>query len=368
MQREVAAGACRSAPDRGVVCSAIEPRDSAAERALRARFADRTAELIRRLEAQPEVARVTFADHFPGLEGNAAIEVERVVAPATDTTPAPAFVETHTSRVAIDLFEFFNVPILAGRGFVPADAREGATSVIVSASLAERVAGGAGVLGRRIRYAERGDNATAGPWLEVVGVVSDFAHNYTPTCCGPPEPRLFHAAAAGDAHPATLVVRIGRGEAATFAVRLRDIAAAIDPTLTLDNLETVTAAWEHEQQANAAFGLIFIAVMLSVLLLSAAGIYAMMSFTVAKRRREIGIRAALGADPRRILTSIFARAAAQLGAGVLGGVVIAAAFVMDGLVILPGVAALMIIVGLLAALGPARRGLAVQPTEALREE
>jgi ABC-type lipoprotein release transport system permease subunit len=100
-----------------------------------------------------------------------------------------------------------------------------------------------------------------------------------------------------------------------------------------------------------------------------------MSFTVAKRRREIGIRAALGADPRRVLTGIFAHAAAQLCAGVLAGLILAALFQwLTGdmnardFLLLPGVSALMLTVGILAALGPARRGLAVQPTEALREE
>jgi ABC-type antimicrobial peptide transport system permease subunit len=100
-----------------------------------------------------------------------------------------------------------------------------------------------------------------------------------------------------------------------------------------------------------------------------------MSFTVTKRRREIGIRAALGADPRRVLTGVFARAAAQLGAGILAGLVLAATFEWltgdmgrRAFLLLPVVSALMLAVGLFAALGPARRGLAVQPTEALREE
>jgi ABC-type antimicrobial peptide transport system permease subunit len=103
----------------------------------------------------------------------------------------------------------------------------------------------------------------------------------------------------------------------------------------------------------------------------------MLSFSVARRRREIGIRSALGADPRRVLSSIFARASAQISAGILLGVIGTVALdrvagrgpVHDGNpVALLLVAALMSTVGLVAAIGPARRGLAIQPTEALREE
>jgi predicted permease len=362
MQHEGTAGAADSA---------------AAERAFRARFADRTAELVRRVEARPEVAGVTYADRFPGLERWASVEVEgNETQTAESTTPEPAFLGVRINLVGPDLFDVFDVPILAGRGFVPADADEGATTIIVSASFAERIAGGASVLGRRIRYAERGDDIEPGPWLEIVGVVPDFAYDFTtPNSFDPEQPRLFHAAVAGHVNAATLIVRIGGGEPAPFAVRLRDIAATVDPTLTLEGVETVVAAWEHTQQAMGSLGLMVIAVALSVLLLSAAGIYAMMSFTVAKRRREIGIRSALGADPRRILTGIFARAAAQLGAGVLVGLVLAVVFAWAtgdvdarGFLMMPAIAGLMLIVGLLAALGPARRGLAVQPTEALREE
>ena len=119
------------------------------------------------------------------------------------------------------------------------------------------------------------------------------------------------------------------------------------------------------------------AVTLSVLLLSAAGMYALMSFTVSQGRREIGIRSALGAQPRRLLAAIFGRALGQVGAGALGGVL--AALLLgyylpieemggwDVPGVLPAAAALMIAVGLLAAVGPARRGLRIEPTEALRD-
>jgi ABC-type antimicrobial peptide transport system permease subunit len=93
--------------------------------------------------------------------------------------------------------------------------------------------------------------------------------------------------------------------------------------------------------------------------------------------REIGIRAALGAHPHRILASIFSRALGQLALGLMVGT--AGALLLERLtdgelmggnagVVLPIVAALTATVGLLAAMGPARRGLSIQPTEALREE
>lgn len=117
-------------------------------------------------------------------------------------------------------------------------------------------------------------------------------------------------------------------------------------------------------------------VTLSVLLFAGAGLYALMSFAVSQRQPEIGIRAALGAHPRRILLTIFSRALAQLAIGIVLGLLPWAVFALsDGellagraAVLLPAVAAFMLIVGLLAAIGPARRGLRVQPTEALKAD
>jgi ABC-type antimicrobial peptide transport system permease subunit len=121
----------------------------------------------------------------------------------------------------------------------------------------------------------------------------------------------------------------------------------------------------------------FIGITLSVLMLSSAGIYALMSFTVSQRRKEIGIRIALGADGKRIVASIFSRALLQLAAGAAFGATLVVFFetgssgaIMRGhaAVVLPAVALVMIAVGFLAVLGPARRSLRIEPTEALREE
>ena len=115
----------------------------------------------------------------------------------------------------------------------------------------------------------------------------------------------------------------------------------------------------------------------SVLLLSAAGISAMMSFAVTQRQREIGIRTALGASRGQLMRSAFARSSRQLGTGLLMGGAVAA--LLDRITagamlggetapLLAFVAAIMILSGLLATLGPARRAWRIHPMQALREE
>jgi putative ABC transport system permease protein len=289
-------------------------------------------------------------------------------------------VDAASTRVATNLFDVFDIRLLAGRGFVSADARPGATAVIVDQAFANELAPGANVVGRRIRYMRRGRDGMAepGPWLEIVGVVPAFADTFTaPTGFRSVTPRLYHAAALGDTEPMAFVVRTKSGDPLRYAERFREITASVDPTLKLEDLQGVVVWWKHETQFFSMLAVAIVAVTASVLLLSAAGIYSMMSFTVARRRREIGIRAALGADARRVLAGIFGRAAAQLGAGIAAGLAMALALdslaegeTMGGqeLVLLPVVVVVMFAVGALAALGPARRGLAVQPTEALRDE
>ena len=134
---------------------------------------------------------------------------------------------------------------------------------------------------------------------------------------------------------------------------------------------------KREQGTFRIIGVTVGLVMLSVIILSAAGIYSLMSFTVARRRREIGIRAALGADRHHLLLGVFSRVLAQLGAGAAVGVLAAIGLetVFEGnmmesqrAVLLPLVALVMTTVGMIAAIGPAREGLRIQPTEALREE
>jgi hypothetical protein len=296
------------------------------------------------------------------------------------------------NHVGVDLFEIFDVPMVAGRAFVDADAGEGSRAVIVNQTFADRIAGGANAVGRLIRYADGAgvpsDESGREQWYEIVGVVPDFPEPMLPEIVNAAERMLYHPLAPGDDRSASaglnpsgtslmLVARTRGRSAAGLIASLRDITAAVDPALQLHELSTVVATRRTVMQGMRMVALGINVVTASVLLLSAAGIHAMMAFTVARRRREIGIRTALGADSRRILSGIFARAGAQLAIGVSIGLLFAMLleWVSDGLimggrapVVLPAVAAVILTVGLLAALGPARRGLAVEPTEVLREE
>src|SRR5687768_12029672 len=168
---------------------------------------------------------------------------------------------------------------------------------------------------------------------------------------------------------ASIAVRLRGGVPPTFGQRIREVTTSLDPTLRLGTVRWMADANRQEEIAARLVAFAVCLITVSVFLLSAAGVYALMSFAVAQRRREIGIRSALGAPPRQVLRSIFARAAAQIAIGLVGGVAAAAILergtaggLMHGYsaVLLPTFAAIMAIVGLLATLGPARRALKIQ--------
>ena len=278
--------------------------------------------------------------------------------------------------VATNLFDVFDVRVLAGRGFAAADANPTSPAVIVDQAFADRLAPGGNAIGRRIRFPAPDGASEPNPWMEIVGVVPAFSSDVHPgDGLGPPTPSLYRAVAPGGSHPVTLVVQMRSGDPARYGQKLQEITASVDPTMEVESVAGVAELWEREQRGMRMLALIVVAINASVLLLSAAGIHAMMSFTVARRWREIGIRVALGADARRVLMGIFGRASAQIGAGVAAGLTVAGIleWVTPGgnvggkaLILFPTVAAVMFAVGLLAAAGPARRGLAIEPTQALR--
>jgi ABC-type antimicrobial peptide transport system permease subunit len=166
-----------------------------------------------------------------------------------------------------------------------------------------------------------------------------------------------------------------RGDPQAFAPRLRAVAAAVDPALRLDAIVPAAELSQPNLQFLDFWFRLTVLVSAVALVLSLAGIYAVMSFTVARRTREVGIRVALGAGSRRVVASIFARPLAQVGLGVAAGGVLAAALLVGmtggavsaaGGALVVAYSAIMLGVCLLACVVPTRRALRVPPTEALR--
>jgi len=347
------------------------PSANAAEyqRSIATRFQKLHSDFAARVEAEPDVSDVTLSWAVPGNEPAQRIELEHDQLASS----APA---VSVNRIAGDFFDAFDAPILAGRRLTSADITSHA--VVVNRAFVRQVLGDGPALGRRIRYRVEAESAQAVPpapseWLEIVGVAADLQVNRSdPNLV---DPVVFHMLDVSEATTLTLIVRTRGGDAAAVAPRLRDIAVALDPTVRI----TPRPLLDLYRQMDLAFRLMALAIgliIVSVMLLSAAGIYALMSFTVSQRRKEIGIRAAMGADARRLLISVFSRAAGQLGAGVAAGIALAVgldvatsgeALGTAGLTVLPVIAIAVVLVGVLAALGPARRGLRIHPVEALRD-
>lgn len=355
--------------------------DAGAEENPAARFDALQAELVRQLESEPGVSEVAVAAAVPGAESWATVEVEGIPLAGRGIFAGPNMIRHN--RVDETFFDAFDVPVLLGRGFEPRDLESDRRPVIVNRTFAEKLFGDGSLslvnpLGHRVRYLRKiGEEAAeASPseadppiWYEIVGVVADLPANAT-------HGTLYHPMTPESTHPASVVLR-SASPPATVADRLRGVATALDPNLRIDEILALDEIYRRHEVGNnmgvTALGL----VTLSVLLLSVAGIYALMSFTVNQRRREIGIRSALGASPRHLLAGIFRRSMSQVGAGALVGLLLALLlgyYVPMEIVggwdipgIVPTAAVLMVLIGLLATLGPARRGLRVDPNEQLRE-
>ena len=342
----------------------------------RERVATQQRELLAKLEAEPGVTGVAFSAGLPGFGLIKAIRFQdgvRVRARAEhvpDVGITDALIPS-TTRVSVDLFDTYGVQVLAGRAFAAADL--GTTNVIVNRSFVDMYLEEPNPLGLVFRYEK--PNASQVGWHQIVGVVRDFPGFPIVDFWREGVPLIYHPAGVGDIFPGVLSVRFDHDAPPTFINRFRHIGAEVDPELQLTEVGVLSDRYDELRALNRSVAWATALVTASVLLLSAAGIYALMSFTVAQRTREIGIRTALGAPPRRLVLNVCGRAAWQVVAGVVVGSVIAAgAFAAMGVGVLRAmpllliVAAIMALVALLATLGPGRRGIRIPAVEALRAE
>lgn len=361
----------------------LEPTDEAAQpETARERFQLARGALIDSLERDPRVgSKVAELTLLPGQGGRGAwhrvmVEIPDAGVPQVGG-PAIEIGAPLGRRVDIDesYFETLESTLLAGRYFDASEYRDDSRSVIVNGAFTQEFFAEENPLGRRVRYLyspqlQGTDAPLDETWYEIVGVAEDRpAHAEGPT--------VFHPADPGGPPARYLLLRSGP-EVASLRAQLPELASGIDPLLEVADIRTLEELYAEQAFGNYVGGFSLIVGSLAVLLLSAAGLYALMSFTVNQRQREIGIRLALGARPRRLLAGVFRTALWQTTIGAVLGLLIAllieyyiparrlGGWDLPG--ILPSAAALMIIVGLAAAWGPARRTLAVSPSITLKEE
>jgi hypothetical protein len=326
-------------------------------------------ELAGRLREEPGVTHVTHGDCLPTMSPDwVALEMEQDGAP-------PARLHGNyeggfaMAAVGAGYHDAFGAKTVAGRGLHTADAGAPNRPVVVNQAFM-RVVGGNPV-GARVRTLQRGSERELGPWHEIVGVVTDLGMLFPADWGG--AAYIYRAASPAELDPVVVAVRVA-GDAAPLAPRVAALARQVDAGLQLRDIVTLEEI-VAQQQAPAVFGRVVVgSILLAAVVFSAAGLYALMAVAVARRTREIGIRIALGASPRRVLGSVFARAGRQLGGGIIAGnsIILLLAWRADSLTVDLLVSSvitsvIMAAVGVLACAAPARRALRVQPTVALRQ-
>ena len=339
-------------------------------------------EVIRRLEAEPNVAGVSFSAGVPGSESSTQIELEGASAKfETSSVEGQRWsrwgdnaLRVRLASVDAAFFDAFAVTPIIGRTFRPSDAAPTVTAAVVNRTFADSLLKGRNPIGVKFRELGYGDQAEEqrGPWQEIVGVVQNL-----PAHIDYERPQAAWYTVTRTIEPATLAIHVRGTDPTSFATRLRAITASVDQGMFLRRVRPLDDVLWQTHLPLRLITTALIAVAISVLILSSAGLYALMSVIVTKRRREIGIRIALGADQRKVLTGIFSRAAVQVGVGIALGITIAAIMLQftagemsgfNAFLVLPAVALFMLAVGAFATLGPARRGLAIQPSAVLKED
>ena len=346
-----------------------------------ARIASMQEALARRLAGQPGVRSWAFSDANPGdgrFERRGRVEGDEL---PPDLPGLPVV----TSRVEPGFFGTLGIEPLYGRTFergdVPVEVGQTSSRVLVNTKFLDR----RGMqyhtaVGQTMRISDPGE-APTGPWMEIIGVVPDLEASLGRAIFDG-TPMAYLPAVPGGVLPLTLVIDLGNDPTA-FAPVLRDLLVDADPTAILSDVVALDELPNGAALVQRTASGILVGLSLIAIVLSTAALYALMSFTVARRTREIGVRIALGGKSSRIVASIARRPFFQLLFGVMLGagfwavvftrLAAVGAFrgelgvaVQSWPYVLSITAAVVVTTGLLACLAPTLRGLRIRPVEALR--
>jgi predicted permease len=332
-----------------------------------------TRELLERLRAIPGVKSADTTFPLP-LGGNGF-----VLSFAVEGRPEPRPGEVPNANVRLvtpDFFQTMGTRLLQGRVFTPQDGPEAVPVVIVNQTLAEKIWPGENPIGKRITYDDLDDPELK--WRQVVGVVADIRHGTLEQDSGSDVywPQL-QSPVGGEL---SVLLRT-EGDPLRLAGSLREVVSAIDPDLPINHVRTMEDV-VAESLSNSRFQTVLLGIFAGVaLLLAAIGVYGVISYSVAQRTHEIGIRMALGARREEVLRLVIRQGMTLVLAGVAVGLVLAlllswwlservASYLYGGQafdpLILVTVPLVLLAVALLANWLPARRATLVDPLVALR--
>jgi len=330
---------------------------------------------LERIKALPGVEAAASANVTPltGYAANLPFDIENRPPALPGEQPNAEY-----RAVSADYFRALGMQAPRGRGFTEQDVKQSSQSgggVIINEALAERYWPGEDPLGKRILIAKSNPAQAGGQWREIIGVAGNVRQTGVETAPLPEmyEPTLRNAAGFYD-----IVVRSSvPPESLTRSVRAE--FRELDPDLPLFTIRTL-AETVQMNLARQRFAMQLLGAFAALaLVLASIGIYGVLAYSVTQRTREIGVRMALGAQPRDVLLQILREAMQWVLAGGLCGLLLALALsrmlanLLFGVtatdpLTFAGVALLLIVVALLACVIPARRAARIDPMIALRQE
>jgi predicted permease len=341
-----------------VVLPAAQYKDDAALRL----FTDRLLEEVGRV---PSISAAATASILPASGMNRSRDIEIDGRPVDKERP----VHVNLRVVSPNYFETMRIPILNGRGFTGADRETGERVAVISEAMAARYFQGESAVGKRVKI-----QSVEGVWITVAGISGDiiddwFANRNVPT--------IYIASAQTPPRSINLVARTS-GDPANLEADVRRALTAVDPHLPAYQVRTMNDALKERTTGLRFIGGLMAAFGVIALVLAAIGIYSVMAFYVSLRRKEMGLRLALGATPGDVLRMILGQASRLSLIGVVIGTVaaIALARVIEGALMGTATASplLFATVGLtlftiatLASFMPAREATKVNPATTLRD-
>jgi predicted permease len=329
-------------------------------------------EIVEKVRAIPGVAEVTTSDH--GVLKGMMMQQGGLIVDGAISTSSKESRNANARYVYPDYFRVMGISMLRGREFSDRDNGDTDSKVVVNAAMAREYWGTLDVVGRRLSASS--DDKGKPTWSEVIGVVADAREV---TLRDEPSPTYFLSALqGGTAGSLHLLVRTQTDPDALGTTISRQIWAAY-PDQPVTHLMTMSHNISEslgDERLRSVLLTVFAGMGFALALV---GVYGVVSYSVAKRVQEIGIRMALGAAPRDVLRLVVGQALLPVVLGVVMGAVTAVALTRlvasqlygvkatDPATFL-GAAALVLVVALLACYIPARRAMRVDPMVALRYE